>query len=127
MKSLETHVLADPVGDRLRRRREALGMTRAMVVKQIRASDLYYSAIEDSMCPPPGPDLLRTLMRVLEVSDPEAKDIERQARIEREQFAADEHLPEEALQLIADIRKYANVVPPRFLKRLRKYLTEVLD
>lgn len=118
-------VVTDTVGARLRRRREQLGMSQATVAIQAGISAGYYSTIENSKCPPPGKGILRRLLATLKVSEPDAIAIESQAGVERGMSPEDGQLPEEAQVLIADIRRYANAVPPRFLKGMRAKLREV--
>lgn len=118
-------VCADKVGARLRRRREKLSMTQEMVAVQCSVSTGYYSRIENSKCAPPGKGILRRLLATLKVSEAESMAIECQASVERGMSPEDGQLPEEAQLLIADIRRYAYTVPPRFLKGMRAKLREV--
>ena len=115
----------ETVGATLRRRREQLAMNQAMVAVQSGVSAGYYSTIENSKCPPPGKGTLRRLLATLKISEAETIAIERQAIIERGMSPEDGDLPEEAQVLIADIRRYANTVPARFLKGMRAKLREV--
>lgn len=120
-----SNAFADTVGTRLRRQRELLNLTQAMVAVQAGVSAGYYCSIENSKCPPPRKGTLRRLLDTLKVSEPEVVAIERQSAVERGMSPEDGQLPEEAQVLIADIRRYANKVPPRFLKGMRAKLREV--
>lgn len=120
-----SNAFAETVGTRLRQQRELLHITQAMVAVQAGISTGYYSCIENSKCPPPRKGILRRLLETLKVSEAEVVAIERQAGVERGMSPEDGQLPEEAQVLIADIRRYANAVPPRFLKGMRTKLREV--
>lgn len=117
----------DSVGAQLRRRREELGLAQVTVAARAKLSAGYYSTIENGKCRPPAKVVLRRLLAALEVDAPQAETIEGHAARERGTTPEDWQLPDEAQELIADIRAYARVVPPRFLKGLRAKIREAVS
>lgn len=114
------------VGAYLRRRREQLGMTQAVVAERSRISPGYCSAIENSKCPPPGKAVLGRILATLDICGHEAVVIAKCAAKERGLDPEDGLLSDEAQALIADIRTFSNALAPKFLRGLRAKIKEAV-
>lgn len=108
----------------LRQRRQEQGLKPEEVAHPAGISTGYYSAIENARGLPPSRETLRKIMSVLGVEPDEAHRIETMAGTERGFTLDDAELPEDALALIADIRKHALELPPRFIRALRTRVRE---
>jgi transcriptional regulator with XRE-family HTH domain len=101
-------------------------MTQAKVAAQSRISAGYYSSIENGKSPPPRKVILRRLLATLDLEGEDVAAIERQAAVERRMAPEDGQLPDEAQDLIADIRNFASALPPRFLRGLQTKIREAV-
>lgn len=113
-------------GQLLNQRRRERGLTRESVAGIVGISAGYYSAIENGRGLPPSRETLRRIFSALDVEGDEARRIEGIAALERGFSLGDAELPEDALALIADIRKHADELPPRFLRALRTRIREAV-
>lgn len=112
------------LGQILSIRRAEASLRVSSVAANAGISPSYYSAIEHGKRIPPT----KTLMRVLDslgVSGVEQLLLRRLAITERGGSPADADLPEEIQALIADIRKAAPTMPPRFIRALRSQIREI--
>ncbi len=114
------------VGPLLREQRKKLTLTQAVVAKTAKISASYYSALENSMRLPPTRSTLRRILAALECSPSQIEEAERIAGLERGNALLDINLPEEAQELIADIRRCAYEISPRFIRGLRTKIREAV-
>ena len=114
------------VGQLLRRRRVKVGLSQSVVAERSGISAAYCSTIENGKSSTPSRDVLKRFIVALSMSEEEAVELEQQAACERGTVPQDYDLPEEAQALIADIRAFANAVPPAFLLAMKAKLREVV-
>lgn len=113
-------------GQMLRLRRRERALTCEGVAEIVGISAGYYSAIENGRGLPPSRETLRKIFSALGIEGDDARHIEGIATIERGFSLGDAELPDDALALIADIRKHADKLPPRFLRALRTRVREAV-
>lgn len=114
------------LGLRLSGRRAAQGLSQAAIAATAGISSGYYSEIENSKCVAPPRHTMERIFRAIGFSDMEICELEQLAAEERGLSGCDADLPEEVQALIKDIRKYANMLNPRFVKGLRAKIREVV-
>jgi len=112
------------LGLQLNRRRVELKLSQSAVAAEAGISPSYYSCIEKDRQIPPTNTLAR-IIKALCFCEDGAREIRKLAAVGRGLSSDDAELPEEIQALIADIRKAASTMPPRFVKGLRTRIREI--
>lgn len=113
-----------PLGFQLNQRRNELKLSEITVAAEAGISPSYYSSIEKNRQIPPASTLTR-IIKALSFCEEKALELKKLAAVGRGISPDDAELPEEIQALIADIRKAAYTMPPRFIKGLRTKIREV--
>lgn len=122
---MTTHNFSGSLGFYLRQRRNELKLSQTAIAGETGISPSYYSSIEKNRQIPPSNTLTR-IIQALGFGEEKALELKELAAVGRGLAPDDAELSEEIQALIADIRKAANTMPPRFIKSLRTKVREVL-
>jgi transcriptional regulator with XRE-family HTH domain len=125
--SIMTNKTLSALGQRLNHRRLEQRLTQAAVASAANISAGYYSEIENGKCAPPPRKRMAKIFCVLGFSDIEIHELEILAVKSRGLSEDDVDLPDDVQALIREIRTYARIMNPSFIKGLRAKIREVVN
>lgn len=120
-------MLVETFGATLAEIRNHAGLSQATVAANAEISPGYYCAIETGRRPPPPGTTLVRILSALKCNDTETEALQRMAAKERGLSLLDVSLPAEVQGLISDLRTRAHILPPPFVRALRKHVREATD
>lgn len=118
--------LPQTLGQCLIQKRKEFGTDRKTIAAAAGISGTYYGAIERGQVTTPNSTLSK-IFEALSFSEDEVKLLWERAALARGLSQDDAGLPDEVSWLIADIRKVAYRIPPRFVRHIRSMIREATE